>query len=384
VAGAHRYPPRLIDSAAVTPSPRAGAGLLLAGAGVALMAGAPSASASTPPPTTTTLTAASEGSFTDAAATLSIAFTATPTVVPDPGGTATSYVNGADEDAETLIVVPLTAYGAAVGTPAVERVQLFLDASGDDIELLANTQTRLGPYPAAYFVSRITLVDGRPAVLYGAVVERADDVHYVVFTDVGGDDGDAGRAFVESYAVTIDPYPAATTTTAVTASSATTASSTTATATASSTTAPATTTTTIPAGVTAPPDERWWIRFPEGANVSLRASSDDGLAYSEYKAVVDDDTLSVRVTEVPAALEWFPTDAAATEATLTGDTVTSSEVMTVGGAPAARFRLEAAEGGATEVLLLRSGGQLYRVAYVDGGDQSTDAANEFVDSFQVR
>ena len=366
----------MIDSAAVTVSPRACAGPLLAAVAVGLAGGAPGATASTPPPTTT-LTATSDRTFTDAGGTLSIGFTSAPVVIPDPGSTATSYVLGVEEDTESLSIVPPAAYGADAETTASERALLFLEASFDEIELLANTQTRLGPFPAAYFVSRVTLGDGRRAVIDGAAVIRSDTVHYVFFTDVGGDDGDAGRAFVESYAVTVDPYPAATTTTIATATTVTTAP-------APSTTAPPATSTAIPAGATGSLDGRWWIRFPDGAGVALRASSEDGFAYADYAAVVGDDTLTVRVTEVPAAIEWFPTDAAATEAADTASTVTSSEVVSVGGAPAARFRLAGSDGTATEVLLVRSGGQLYRVAYVDRGGRSQPAADQFVDSFQLR
>ncbi len=363
----------MIDSAAVTVSPRACAGPLLAAVAVALVTGAPTVTASTPP-LTTTLTAASNGTFTDAAGTFSIGFTSTPTVVPDPGSTAISYVSGA----ESLIIVPPAAYGAVAETTASERAVLFLDASFDNIELLANTPTRLGPFPASYFVARITLGDGRPAVIYGAAVVRPDTVHYVFFTDVGGEDGEAGRAFVESYAVTIDPYPTTTTTTAATS----TVAATTASTPAPSTTAPAATTT-IPAGATASLDGRWLVHFPDDANVSVRASSQDGFAYTEYASVVGDDTLMVRVTEFPAAMEWFPTDAAATEAALTDSTVTSSEVTTVGGAPAARYRIAGSDGTTTEVLVVRAGGQLYRVAYVDRGERSQRAADEFVDSFAL-
>jgi hypothetical protein len=366
----------VIDSAAVSASPKACAGLLLGVVAVAMVVGTASATASTPPPTTSLL-ATPDGTFTDAAATLSIGFNATPTVVPDPGSTATSYVLGVDEDTQSLSIVPPTAYGAAAETTAGERGVLFLDASFDDIELLANTQTRLGPYPAAYFISRLALGDGRPAVLYGATVIRPDTVHYVFFTDVGGDDGDAGRAFVESYAVTIDPYTTATTTTITpTSVTVTTTSS-------PSTTAAPATATTVPAGATASLDGRWWVHFPEGADVSLRATSEDGLAYTEYGADVGDDTLIVRVTEVPAALDWFATDAAATEADRTGSTVTASEVSTLGGAPAARFRLAGTDGAATDVLLVRVGGQLYRIAYVDRGERSARAADEFLDSFHL-
>ena len=56
-----------------------------------------------------------------------------------------------------------------------------------------------GRMPAAYFISRITLADGKRAVLYGAAVVRPGDVSYVFYTDVGGDDADRARAFVESY-----------------------------------------------------------------------------------------------------------------------------------------------------------------------------------------
>jgi hypothetical protein len=340
----------------VTVSPRARVASLIVGTAAGIAAVGSGATASTPPPTTN-LTATSDGVFTDAAATFAIRFASPPTVVPDPGSTATSYVLGVDEDTESLSIVPPTAYSAVAETTANERAVLFLDASFDDVELVANSPTRLGPYPAAYFVSRITLADGRPAVIYGATVVRPDTVHYVFFTDVGGDDGDAGRAFVESYTVTIDPYPATTTT--VTAGTA------------------------ISAGDNASFDGRWWVRVPDDASVSLRASSEDGLAFTEYSASVGDDTLTVRVTEVPAAIEWFPTDAAATEAATAGSTVTSSEVTTVGGAPAARFRLAGAD-AVTEVLLVRSGGQLYRVAYVDRGERSPRDARAFVDSFELR
>ena len=45
---------------------------------------------------------------------------------------------------------------------------------------------------------------------------------------------------------------------------------------------------------------------------------------------------------------------------------------------------QAADGTLTEVLLVRSEGQLYRVAYVDGGEPSSDDADDFVDSFHLR
>ena len=104
-------------------------------------------------------------------------------------------------------------------------------------------------------------------------------------------------------------------------------------------------------------DGRWLIRFPDGANVSLRASSQDGFAYAEYVGVVGDDTLSVRVTEMPTAFEWSPAGAAALDAERTGATVVESTLTSVDGAPGARFTLADADsdtsGDTTEVLLVR-------------------------------
>ena len=219
----------MIDSAAVLATSRARLIAVPAVAvAVAAGAGALDAGASTPPPSTTVplapggLLAVPGGGF-------EVRFSAAPVVLTDPDGTSRSYILGVEEDTETLSVLAPTAFGAAAGTGAADRVLLFLDASGDEIEVLANTQTRLGPYPAAYFISRITLGDGKRAVLYGAAVVRANDVSYVFYTDVGGDDADRGRAFVESYAVTIDPYPAPTTTTSPTTTLPTAATATTAT-----------------------------------------------------------------------------------------------------------------------------------------------------------
>ena len=143
--------------------------------------------------------------------------------------------------------------------------------------MLANTQTRLGPFPAAYFISRVLLDDGRPAVIYGATVVRPNDVHYVFFTDVGGDDAERGRAFVESYVVPIELPVAGPASSTPTSS------------------APTrhhdrphrlrpTTTSIAPAGATLSFDGRWWVRFPDGADISVRASSEDGFTYIEYVA----------------------------------------------------------------------------------------------------
>ncbi len=135
-------------------------------------------------------------------------------------------------------------------------------------------------------------------------------------------------------------------------------------------------------------DGRWLVRFPDGADVSLRASSEDGFAYADYVGVVGDDTLSVRVTELPTAFEWSPAGAAALDAEHSGGTVLESTLTSIDGAPGARYTLADADGDTsgdtTEVLLVRAGGQLYRIAYADGGEPSPAAAADFIDSFQLR
>ena len=373
----------MIDSVAVIRAHRAG-GLAAATATVAvvLAISAAGAAASTPPSSTVPLSpggvmAGPDGGF-------EVQFSAAPIVITDPAGTSTSYLAGVDEDTETVSVVPPAAFGAASEASATDRVALFLDASGDGIDVLANTPTRLGPLPAAYFISRITLADGNRAVLYGAVVVRPGDVNYVVYTDIGGDDADRGRHFVESYTAVIAPPQRRgprerRTTTSTTRGGDTDRPSTTSAA----TTAPAPTTT-VPAGATVSFDEDWWIEFPDDAAVTLRASSADGFAYAEYAAVVGDDVLSVRVTELPAAFRWDQASAAEAEADRTGSTVVSSEVLTVNGSPSVRFTLDNADGENTTILYVRTGDQLYRVAYADGGQPSDRAATAFVDSFHLR
>jgi hypothetical protein len=379
----------VIDSAAVlAPSPARVVAFLAVVVAAVVVFGGVDGAASTPP-SSTTLPLPPGDAFPVPGSDAVLRFSTPPVVITDPDGTSPGYYAGVEEDTEALRVLPPTAFGAPPGATAAERVLLFLDASGEAIEVLANTQTRLGPYPAAYFVSRITLADRRPAVLYGAAVVRPADVSYVFYTDIGGDDSDRGRAFVESYAVTIDPYPAPTTTT-IAATPAPTAVPGPSPATSSS--APPTTTSTTTASTTTLPGHTvvsfgggWSVRLPSGAEVSLRASSQDGFAFADYVSVVGDDALSVRVTELPVAFEWSPAGAATLDAERNGGTVLESTLTSVDGAPGARFTLAGDNGEAfgdtTEVLLVRDGGQLYRIAYADGGEPSPAAAAEFIESF---
>ena len=122
-----------------------------------------------------------------------------------------TYLHGADEDSQTVVLFPPTALGATAESSAAERAELFLAASGSRIEHLANTPTNLGPFPASHFAARLTLADGRRATVYGVLADRGNDVAYAFYTDIGDDDNAAATAFVQSFAVVLPEPPVPTT-----------------------------------------------------------------------------------------------------------------------------------------------------------------------------
>ena len=303
-----------------------------------------------------------------------------------------------------MVLFPPTALGATPESPAAERAELFLAASGSDIEYLANTSTNLGPFPASLFAARLTLADDRRATVYGALADRGSDVAYAFYTDVGDDDNAAATAFVQSFAIVLPEPPLPTTVPPTTVAAPDPSASTTvapSTTLATTTSAPgASTTSTAPTSTTQPPpstvveapdgallgfDGRWWVTFPSGAQPSFRASIDSGFAYAEYLAIDGDDTLIVRVTEVPAGYEWnaeLVPDAAADRV---GGAVLESNVVELSGRPAVRFSFAQDDsdtsGDSVEALVVNGGDQIYSVEFWDGGVTSTDAATEFIDSF---
>ena len=302
---------------------------------------------------------------TDPAGSFEVRFTAAPAVSADPAGTGTSYLVNVDEDSESLSIVVPTAFGASAGTSADERVRLFLAASGDGIEVLANTPTRLGPYPAAYFIAR------SPSPTGGGPCSTA-----------------LLSSATETSPTSCTPTSAATTATGVGRSSSPTRCT-------STRSPPRTGTDDAGTDDDDHPRRRPGVvrralvgAFPDGADVSLRASSEDGFAYAEYVAVVGDDTLSVRVTELPATFEWDPAGAAAADARRTGGTVVSSETMTIGDSPAARFTLTHADsessGVTTEVLQVRTASSCTASPTPTAARRRPDAAAGFIDSFHLR
>jgi hypothetical protein len=322
--------------------------------------------------------------------------------VDDANGIVT-YLYGVDEDSQSVVLFPPTALGATPESSAAERAELFLAASGSDIEYLANTSTNLGPFPASLFAARLTLADGRSATVYGVLADRGSDVAYAFYTDVGDDDNAVATAFVQSFSIALSepPLPTTvppTTVTAADPSASTTAAPSTTLATTTSVVAP--TTSAAPTSITQPPpstvveapdgallgfDGRWWVTFPSGAAPSFRASIDSGFAYAEYLAIDGDDTLIVRVTEVPAGYEWnaeLVPDAAADRV---GGSVLESDVVELSGRPAVRFSFAQddsdSSGDGVEALVVNGGDQIYAVEFWDGGVTSTDAATEFIDSF---
>jgi hypothetical protein len=339
---------------------------------------------------------ASDGSFT-------ANFSGAPGHAVDSASGIVTYLFGVDEDSQSVVLFPPSAFGATAESSAAERAEMFLAASGSDVEDLANTPTNLGPFPASHFAARITLADERRATVYGVVADRGSDVAYAFYTDIGDDDNAAATSFVQSFAIVLPEPPAPTTVPPTTIpvpdpSASTTAPQTTAAPTTladiASTTSAAPTPTTWPPPSTfvdAPDgallgfDGRWRITYPSGVTPSFRASTDNGFAYAEYLAVDGDDTLVARVTEVPPGYEWDAERVPELAAERVGGEVVESSVVDVAGRPAVRFSFAQDDsdtsGDTVEALVVNGGEQIYSVEFWDGGETSADAAAEFIDSF---
>lgn len=368
---------------------------------LALAVGSAAASTAPAPPATTVAVAYADGVATAPDGSFSAAFAATPAYTPSTDGLPEQFHADVDEDGQEVARFGVDAFGAAAETSPTERAELFIAASGTAAEWLANTSTSLGPDPAAHFIARVTLGDGRPAVVYGLVVVTPSRVTYVFATDVGGDDADRSRQFVSSYTSLLpSPIPVAptttTTTTTTTTPSAATATITPSLATLPPTTAPATTTdpsttapattgaagttavattvSPIPVGAVASPDGAWWVRFPEDAEITATASTDEGFAYLEYRADVAGDVLTARAVEIPEGFEWD-------ESTVPGfPTATAdAESATIDGSPAAASTFD--DGDATvTALVVDTGTRLVAVTYRDHGNDDTETAADFVGS----
>jgi len=93
----------------------------------------------------------------------------------------------------------------------------------------------------------------------------------------------------------------------------------------------------------------------------------------------------VRVTEVPPGYEWDAALVPDLTAERVGGEVLESSVVDVAGRPAARFTLaqddSGTSGDAVEALVVNGGDRVYSIEFWDGGEPSTEAAAEFIDSF---
>ncbi len=386
--------------------------LVAASALTAVVAPAAIVAASTapePPPTAVTyangVAITPDGSF-------SAAFAAAPVYAPSADGVPERLHADADEDGQDIARFGLDAFGAAADAGPTARAELFVAASGSSVEWLANTATWLGAAPAAHFIARLTLGDGRPAVVYGLVVVGTGEVIYAFATDIGGDDADRARQFVSSFTSLLPPpVPVAPTTTSTTTSTTTVPPSTLPAATAApgaeqtpTTSGPTTSgvTTTVtsdpvatdasgpgsplaapppppppspaPVGSVVAPDGAWWVTFPEDAEVVATAATENGFAYSEYRAEIDGDVLAVRALVIPAGFRWDG-------ATVPGfPAVTADgEQIDVDGSPAVASTFDA--GGATvTAVVVDTGSRLVAVTYADRGGDHDAVAADFVES----
>jgi hypothetical protein len=117
-----------------------------------------------------------DGTFTAPDRSFTVRFASAPGQTLDDAAGTQSYVASVGEDTQSVLLFSPTALGATAASGIAERGELFIAASGRDVEMVANTPTNLGPYPASHFAARLTLVDERPAVVYGVVVDRGSDV----------------------------------------------------------------------------------------------------------------------------------------------------------------------------------------------------------------
>ena len=359
------------------------------------------------PPATTTATTTSpslaaeaitfeDGTFTAPDGSFAVGFAALPARVIDADNEVTSLLLGVDEDTQSVVIFRPTALGATPGSTALERAELFLAASGTDIEPLVNTSTRLGPFEAAHFIARLTLGDRRRAVVHGLEVTRQTDVVYVFYTDVGGDDNEAASTFVQSFTLMMAQPPMPTTSTIVpTSTTLTSGSFIPVTSTSGALIAPSTSAPTTPTvaeaatavdGVIVGFDARWRVTFPDGWIPAFRASTDSGFAYAEYVAAGGGDTAIVRVTEVPAGYEWVAADVMEATARRVGGVVGPAAVVDVAGRQAVQFTIDgddATFGDTVRVLAVNGVDQLYTISFVDGGPTSTNDAEAFIESFQL-
>lgn len=372
---------------------------LAVASGVASIVGpATAALASTPPepPPTTMAVVYADGIATAPDRSFTAAFASAPTYTPSVDGQPERFHANADEDSQEISRFGLDSFGASAETSPTERAELFIAASGTGVEWLANTPTRLGPDPAAHFIARLTLGDGRAAAVYGLVVATAGRATYVFATDLGADDPDRSRDFVASYTSLLPPptpvAPPTTTTTTTSVPTTVAAAPTTSGEPAATTSVPPSTTpgsTTVapsvtatpttsvdpvPVGAVTSPDRAWWVTFPDDAGIVATASTDDGFAYLEYRAVVSGDRLTVRAIEIPAGYEWD-------ESTVPGfpTAAVDGEPTTIGTTPAVASTFDH-EGSPVTAVVANTGTRLIAVTYLDDGSDDDAAAADFVDS----
>ena len=93
----------------------------------------------------------------------------------------------------------------------------------------------------------------------------------------------------------------------------------------------------------------------------------------------------MRVTEVPPGYEWDAELVPGLAAERVGGEVLESTMVDVAGRPAVRFRFAQDDsdtsGDTVEALVVNGGDQIYSIEFWDGGATSTEAADEFIDSF---
>lgn len=251
-------------------------------------------------------------------------------------------------DIATVASYPETTFGRADASPA-EHAEIYAQGFGGGRVSLANTPFTLAASPAALFIFDLNANSG-PARMFGVAVHRDGRMYFVSYFDRGRDSAEAGRAFVESFAIVLaaTPSPAA-----------------------GESDPSASPTPTRTEGV-AIGDAHWQLRFPVGVVPEWATGIRHGLGTQWWRATVDGDTLRVDASELPDGYEFAAGAAAELGAQIAspGATGISGEATTAGTYPAVRFGATAADGSPLAGVAVQLPGQLLTASYTDVGNDS--------------
>lgn len=256
-----------------------------------------------------------------------------------------------DNDIATIASYPETTFGLA-DTPPAQQAETYAQNFGGGRVTLANTPTTLAGAPAAVFVFDLNAQSG-PARMFGLALRRGGRIHFITYFDRGRDSAEAGRRFVESFAVVLAARPAPLD--------------------------PTTPTTPLTAAV-AIGDTHWQLSFPIGAVPEWATGVRHGLGTQWWSAIANGDTLRVDASELPGGYEFVTAAAAELGAQIAspGATGSTGTAATVGNYQAVRFEATADDGSPLAGITVKLPTQLVTVSYTDVGSDNPAELTAFL------